>query len=105
MGAISQAERQAILAQSLLGVKYDKEINRESAYEMLTKRTQADTGEPAEEPAAKGKSEKPEKEEPGFLKEILFGNGRRQGVIETEAKYQARKFMRGLLGGLLGKRR
>lgn len=105
MGAISEPERQAILAQSLLGVKYDKEVNRESAYEMLAKRAQADAGEPVEKPAATAKSEKPEKEEPGFLKEILFGNGRRQGVIETEAKYQARKFMRGLLGGLLGKRR
>lgn len=105
MGAISEPERQAILAQSLLGVKYDKEVNRESAYEMLAKRAQADAVEPVEKPAAIAKSEKPEKEEPGFLKEILFGNGRRQGVIETEAKYQARKFMRGLLGGLLGKRR
>lgn len=105
MGAITDQERQAILAQSLLGAKYDAEINRESAFEMLKKRVQAD------EPAQAGKSGKPEKpakagkEEPGFVEELLFGNGRRQGVIETEAKYQARKFMRGILGGLLGKRR
>ncbi len=41
MGAITDQERQAILAQSLLGTKYNAEINRESAYEMLNKRAQA----------------------------------------------------------------
>ena len=111
MGAITDQERQAILAQSLLGAKYNAEINRESAYEMLNKRAQASQQEviekqDADERAEKSeKVEKLEKEEPGFLKELLFGNGRRQGVIETEAKYQARKFVRGLLGGLMGRRR
>ena len=111
MGAITDQERQAILAQSLLGAKYNAEINRESAYEMLNKRAQASQQEviekqDADERAEKSeKVEKVEKEEPGFLKELLFGNGRRQGVIETEAKYQARKFVRGLLGGLMGRRR
>jgi DNA helicase HerA-like ATPase len=111
MGAITDQERQAILAQSLLGVKYNAEINRESAYEMLNKRAQAsrhdaeELRDAAEQSEKSEKTEKAEKEEPGFLKELLFGNGRRQGVIETEAKYQARKFMRGVLGGLLGKRR
>ena len=114
MGAITDQERQSILAQSLLGAKYNAEINRESAYEMLNKRAQvvqheADEKHEAAEQAEKSekaeKVEKTEKEEPGFLKELLFGNGRRQGVIETEAKYQARKFVRGLLGSLMGKRR
>jgi hypothetical protein len=111
MGAITEQERQAILAQSLLGVKYNAEINRDSAYEMLNKRAQASQHEAEEKRDATQQAEKSEKEakaekeEPGFLKELLFGNGRRQGVIETEAKYQARKFVRGLLGGLMGKRR
>ncbi len=114
MGAITDQERQAILSQSLLGVKYNAEINRESAYEMLNKRAQAsqheaeqqrEATEHAEKSEKAEKVEKAEKEEPGFLKELLFGNSRRQGVIETEAKYQARKFMRGILGGLMGKRR
>ena len=104
MGAITDAERQAVLAQSLLGAKYDQEINRESAREKLNARVQEQTIEVV--PATKAaKPEKAAKEEPGFLQEILFGNGRRQGVIEQEAKYQARKFMRGILGGLMGKRR
>jgi hypothetical protein len=111
MGAISDQERQAILAQSLLGVKYNAEVNRDSAYEMLNQRALASRREADEQRAAAEqaekpvRAEKPEKEEPGFLKELLFGNGRRQGVIETEAKYQARKFVRGILGGLMGGRR
>ncbi len=114
MGAITDQERQAILAQSLLGAKYNAEVNRESAYEMLNKRAQAsqheadekhEAAQQAEKLENTEKVEKTEKEEPGFLKELLFGNGRRQGVIETEAKYQARKFVRGLLGSLMGRRR
>jgi hypothetical protein len=111
MGAITDQERQAILAQSLLGTKYNAEVNRESAYEMLNKRAQAAQHEAderrstAEQAEKSEKAQAAEKEEPGFLKELLFGNGRRQGVIETEAKYQARKFVRGLLGGLMGRRR
>ena len=105
MGAISDQERQTILAQSLLGTKYNAEINRESAFEMLNKRLKADSPAQAEVSAKSEKPAKTEKEEPGFINEILFGNGRRQGVIETEVKFQARKFMRGVLGGLLGKRR
>ncbi len=104
MGAITDAERKAVLAQSLLGAKYDQEINRESAREKLSARVQ----EAASSDRSTDKTDKPEKaakNEPGFLQEILFGNGRRQGVIEQEAKYQARKFMRGILGGLMGKKR
>ncbi|MCC6756515.1 MAG: DUF853 family protein, partial [Arenimonas sp.] len=99
MGALTDGERQAVLAQSLLGAKYDRAIDRESAHEVLNRRVPA---EPASVPAG---SEKPGKQEPGFLQDILFGNGRRQGVLEAEAKYQARKFVRGLLGTLLGGRR
>ncbi len=99
MGALTDAERQTVLAQSLLGVKYDRGIDRESAHEVLNRRVPA---EPATAPAG---SEKPGKQESGLLQDILFGNGRRQGILEAEAKYQARKFVRGLLGTLLGGRR
>lgn len=99
MGALTDGERQAVLAQSLLGAKYDRAVDRESAHEVLSRRV------PAEQAPVPAGSEKPGKQEPGFLQDILFGNGRRQGILETEAKYQARKFVRGLLGTLLGGRR
>lgn len=106
MGSITDAERQAVLAQSLLASKYDKPLDRESAFEVLSKRASAQTSETENADAKKTDAgTAKEAEEPGFLKEILFGNKRRQGVIEQEAKYQARKFVRGLLGSLLGKRR
>ena len=105
MGALTDAERQTILAQSPLAGKYGQQHNRESAFEMLEKRarqTNDDTAGNNDKPA---KTAEAGKEQPGFLQDLLFGNGRRQGVIEAEAKYQARKFIRGLLGGLTGKRR
>jgi uncharacterized protein len=105
MGSITDPERQAILAQSLLAAKYQAKINRESAYESLNRRAPVDAPVQPERPERPEKPAKAEKQEPGFVEELLFGNGRRQGVIETEAKYQARKFMRGVLGGLFGKRR
>ncbi len=100
IGALTDAERQAVLAQSLLGAKYDRGIDRESAHEMLSRRVPAEP-----EPVQAARTEKAGKPAPGFLQEVLFGNGRRQGILEAEAKYQARKLVRGLLGTLLGGRR
>ena len=105
MGSISDQERQSVLAQSLLGMKYNAEINRESAYEILNKRIEEEKQLVDKEQVQKEVEESKEGKESNFLKDWLFGTGRRQGVIETEAKYQARKFMRGLLGSLLGKKR
>src|SRR5499427_7729157 len=45
MGAISTEERAAVRAQSVVGSRYDARINRESAYEMLNKRTAAPSKE------------------------------------------------------------
>jgi uncharacterized protein len=39
MGAITPEERAAVLARSPVGGKYDKPVNRESAYEILNRRT------------------------------------------------------------------
>jgi DNA helicase HerA-like ATPase len=103
MGSITDQERQAVLAQSLLGMKYNTEINRESAYEVLNKRVEEEKHISEKEPVIKT-DEKPA-EQGNIIKDWLFGTGRRQGVIETEAKYQARKFMRGVLGSILGRKR
>ncbi|MDO5604457.1 MAG: DUF853 family protein [Paracoccus sp. (in: a-proteobacteria)] len=40
LGPITDAERAAIMAASPMGLKYDKTIDRESAHELLTKRTE-----------------------------------------------------------------
>jgi DNA double-strand break repair helicase HerA and related ATPase len=107
MGAITSEERAGVRARSPLGSKYDSRVNRESAYEILSRRT-ASTGEPAtqgEQPAAKQQSQTS-----GALGDLLWGTKRRQGMVETMAKQAARsvgsqfgrQILRGVLGSILG---
>lgn len=114
MGAISEAERAQVRAGSPVGHKYDTEIDRESAAEMLAKRAETAAAQ-AEAPPAKTR-EQDEAEEGGFgqaVKDAVFGTKRRQGMVETMAKQTARtvgnqigqKILRGLLGGIFGGKR
>jgi uncharacterized protein len=112
MGAITPEERAAVRARSPVGAKYDARVNRESAYEILSKRA-APAG-PASQPEAAsrsggspaGKAE----ESSGPLSDLLWGTKRRQGMVETMAKQAARtvgsqigrQILRGVLGGILG---
>lgn len=48
LGPITDAERTAITAQSPMGLKYDKTVDRESAFELLAARTEAAAKETAE---------------------------------------------------------
>ena len=71
IGAISEGQRNDIIKQSRIYGKYDKMIDRESAYEMLIKEA-AETAlveeEEAEKSAKKGKSKKDDEEETGKKK-------------------------------------
>jgi DNA double-strand break repair helicase HerA and related ATPase len=112
MGAITIEERAAVRGRSPVGAKYDTAINRESAYELLTKRAAA--LEPAPSAPAPGSGSFSEAPTPaamgGALGGLLFGTGRRQGMVEAMAKQAARtvgsqvgrQLLRGVLGGLLG---
>ena len=110
MGAITEAERAQVRAGSPVGGKYDKAVDRESAAEMLAARAQAAV-EAAAAPPARGGPGQPE-ENGGFgkaVRDVLFGTGRRQGVLEASGKQAARtitnQIVRGILGGLLGGRK
>jgi hypothetical protein len=108
MGALTPEERATVRARSPVGAKYDARVNRESAYEMLGRRTVSPAAPPARpherpaatQPAAGG----------GQLGDLLWGNKRRQGMVETMAKQAARtvgsqigrQILRGVLGGILG---
>ncbi|MGD9918796.1 MAG: helicase HerA-like domain-containing protein, partial [Paenirhodobacter sp.] len=48
LGPLAPEERRAILAASPFGLKYDRTVDRESAYEILTKRAQAAAAEAAQ---------------------------------------------------------
>jgi DNA helicase HerA-like ATPase len=107
MGAITPEERAAVRARSPLGSKYDSSVNRESAYEILSRRT-------LERKTTGSGSDKVEKEKEsegrGVVSEWLWGTKRRQGMFETMAKQGARtlgsqigrQILRGVLGGILG---
>jgi len=119
IGAITDAERATIRSRSPVGTRYDAAVDRDSAYEMLTRRaadpsaapapaggSHATAGAPADAPAAAQGS--------GWGKAIsdaVFGTSRRQGMIEAMAKSAARNagsklgnsLLRGVLGSLLKK--
>jgi hypothetical protein len=105
IGPATDAERQQVIQGSLIYGHYEKQIDRESAYEILKGR------------AAKTAEVPPQEEERGFDWGGLLGGetgprgGRaRQGVLETVVKSTARtigselgrQIIRGVLGSLLG---
>ncbi len=105
IGAISPEERAAVRARSPVGARYDARVNRESAYELLAKRT-----EPAAENPARSRVPASQPESGGVISDILWGTKKRQGMVESLAKQAARtvgsqlgrQILRGVLGGILG---
>ncbi|HEX5337184.1 MAG TPA: helicase HerA-like domain-containing protein [Gallionella sp.] len=114
IGPITEAERQAVIQNSLLAGHYEKAVDRESAYEILKGRTnekQAEAAAPQQTSA----------DNTGGLGDMLgsvFGNtspaaSRRESVATTLAKSAARaigsevgkQIIRGVLGSLLGGKR
>jgi hypothetical protein len=124
IGPITAAERDAIIKASLLFGHYEKQVDGESAYEMLRKRAEspeadADTGA---KPRAGGLRKEADEASTGggFLKDVLgtmVGGGSRSkrsdGIVESMAKSAARsigtqlgrQILRGVLGSLAGGRR
>jgi DNA helicase HerA-like ATPase len=108
IGPLSDDERQQILRNSTLRVKYEKAVDRESAYEQLKGHTEKKQPETASAPTA-----------PNPVSDIIFGKtgprgGRQsQGILEAMTKSAARSIgselgrqvLRGVLGSILGKRR
>lgn len=107
MGAITPDERSAVRARSPVGCKYDYRINRESAYEILSRRTTSRDASVARSGQARAGTKS---EGGGRLGELLWGTKRRQGLAETVARQAARtvgsqigrQILRGVLGSILG---
>ena len=114
VGPITDAQRQQLMAQSIVAGVYDKAVDRESAYERLTA---VHGGTPA---ATGGGAAEPRK--PGFL-EGLFGSGRpsslpaaaprgrqpdslmnamAKSAVRSIGSTVGRELIRGVLGSLLG---
>ena len=107
LGAISDEERAAVRMRSPIGGKYDTPIDRESAFEVLAKRT-ADEAAAAPASAPKGGAAKADEgsDWTQAAKDMVFGTKRRQGMIEAFAKSAVRnaagQLGRSLLRGVLG---
>ena len=116
IGPITPPQRQALMQGSLVAGVYEKQVDRESAFEKLKERA-ASTTEAAEDLKARGKAA-PAEEGGGLLGSlggILFGTtgprgGKHEGLAESMAKSAVRtigssvgrEIVRGVLGGLLG---
>ncbi len=112
MGPLAPEERAAVRGRSPLGAKYDERINRASAYEVLSRRMEAPP-EPAPSAArvpAGRTPAAPKAKERSAVGDLLWGTGRRQGMVEAAAKQAARsigsgigrQIVRGILGGIFG---
>ena len=116
IGPISPAERSATIRGSLIAGHYEKQVDRESAHEILKARTAA-AATAAETAAAEKAAAATERagtpDAGGLLGGLLGGSGRREGVAEALAKSAARaigsqvgrSLIRGVLGSLLGGKR
>jgi hypothetical protein len=121
LGPLTDAERKSVIDASPVAGRYEKRIDRESAYEKLKGRTVAKTQDqsPPEPRIPTGTA--PSDDGPGVggaVSDILFGRtgprgGQHDGLVQTMAKSVARtmgsqvgrEIIRGVLGSILGKRR
>jgi DNA helicase HerA-like ATPase len=126
IGPISDDERKALIASSLVAGVYEKAVDRESAYEKLTSRvatTPGATAAPAGTAAGAGASatgtaapaDAADGGVLGELKDVLFGStgprgGRHEGLATSAARSAmrtigssvGREIVRGVLGSILG---
>jgi DNA helicase HerA-like ATPase len=108
MGSLTAEERDAVMGRSPVGGKYDASVNRESAYEILSRRAAAQAI-PPERPTPRQDPRAPAPASGGALHDMLWGTKRRQGMVESMAKSAARsmgsqsgRILRGVLGTILG---
>ncbi|MBU2253580.1 MAG: DUF853 domain-containing protein [Gammaproteobacteria bacterium] len=106
IGPLSEAERTALIQQSPLRGRYDKPIDRESAYELLTARAEKIAAQQAEQSKPSVASKKAEAGSGigGAAGELLGGLASQ--VMKTAMRQAAnqigRQLVRGLLGSLMG---
>ncbi|MCY1560874.1 hypothetical protein D9M68_980650 [compost metagenome] len=106
IGPLSESERAALIRQSPLAGRYDKPVDRESAYELLTARAAKASAEAVEE-VKPGRSSKAEVGI-GDMAGDLLGNLASQAmktVVRQAANQLGRQLVRGLMGSLLGGKR
>jgi uncharacterized protein len=114
IGPVSAAQRQTLMASSLVAGAYEQALDRESAYELLKVRATA-TSAAANDLKKQADSGGADGGMVGTLKDMIFGStgprgGKHDGLAQTAAKSAVRsvgsaigrEIIRGVLGGLLG---
>jgi DNA helicase HerA-like ATPase len=118
LGPITPAQRQALIAKSLVAGVYEKTVDQHSAYEKLKERTEAAQATvPASGPAG-ASAGSAGGGILGGLSDAIFGStgprgGRREGLAESMAKSAVRtmgstvgrEIIRGVLGSIMGSKR
>jgi DNA helicase HerA-like ATPase len=115
LGPITPAQRQQLIANSLVAGVYEKTVDRESAYEKLKGRAESAPDAPAATGGKAGTAKPGAPAEGSFLNDLLFGTtgprgGKRDGLVQTMAKSAVRtvgtnvgkEILRGVLGGIFG---
>jgi DNA helicase HerA-like ATPase len=124
IGPISDDERKALIASSLVAGVYEKKVDRESAYEKLSARVAAAPAAAPGGPASAGTAGGAATQAGagatdggmlGGLKDVLFGStgprgGKHEGLAEAAARSAVRtigssvgrEIIRGVLGSILG---
>jgi len=124
IGPISDDERKALIASSLVAGVYEKKVDRESAYEKLSARVaaapagkagSAAPGSIGGTPASSGAGATTDGGVLGGLKDVIFGTtgprgGKHEGLAEAAARSAVRsigssvgrEIIRGVLGSILG---
>lgn len=118
LGPLSKQDRQAVIAASSLSLKYDKRLDRTSAYEILTKRAEqaakaAEAEEAREEELSTaerefstarrftgGRVSRSTSKRVRSRKEIDIGYEMKRMVVKELTGTTGRRIVRGLLGGL-----
>ena len=115
LGPVSTAEQDSLIKQSIFYGRYEKTIDRESAYELLTQRAEKNSADKksAGKPSVVKNTSNNQKGKGSEMKDFVFGStgprgGKRDGLVQTAAKSAARSvgtsLARGLLGSLTGKK-
>lgn len=97
IGPLSDAERAALIAASPLAGRYDKPVDRESAYEMLNAR-KGGVAQPEQAPAA---TEPSFADQAGEFLQSAAGQAIKSAVRQAANQF-GRQLVRGLMGSLLG---
>jgi hypothetical protein len=114
LGPVTSAEQDNLIKQSIFYGRYEKAVDRESAYEMLTQRTEKTNAAEKTSQVKAGSAAKTSKQPAADdsltreLKDFVFGStgprgGKRDGLVQTAAKSAARTMTTSIMRGVLGR--